>query len=109
VARGTLENTIIGSNTKLDDHVHIAHNCELGMSCIVTACAELSGGVVLGGNNWIGPNASIIQKVNVEKDAFIGIGAVVTKTVSKGIKVMGLSAMPLKTLAVLKRLVKNES
>lgn len=107
VARGTLDNTIVGNHTKIDDHVHIGHNCNIGINCVITACAELSGGVTLAGNNWIGPNSAIIQKIKIDEDAFVGIGSVVTDSVKNCTKVMGLSAMSLKSLVSLKRLIKN--
>ena len=106
VARGTLDNTIVGKHTKIDDHVHIAHNCNIGINCVITACAALSGGVTLGGSNWIGPNSAIIQKIKIHENAFVGIGSVVTESIKTRSKVMGLSAMPLKSLVSLKRLIK---
>lgn len=81
VARGALGDTIIKENTKTDNLVHIAHNCVVGERVLITACAELSGGVVLGADTWIGPNSSIIQKINVGEGALVGLGAVVTKDV----------------------------
>ena len=107
VARGTLDNTIVGNHTKIDDHVHIGHNCNIGINCVITACAELSGGVTLAGNNWIGPNSAIIQKIKIDENAFVGIGSVVTESVKSCAKVMGLPAMPLKSLVSLKRIIKN--
>jgi UDP-3-O-[3-hydroxymyristoyl] glucosamine N-acyltransferase len=106
VARGTLDNTIVGKHTKIDDHVHIAHNCNIGINCVITACAALSGGVTLEGSNWIGPNSAIIQKIKIHENAFVGIGSVVTESIKTRSKVMGLSAMPLKSLVSLKRLIK---
>ena len=109
VANGTLDDTIVGKNTKIDDHVHVAHNCNIGMNCVITACAELSGGVTLAGNNWIGPNSALIQKIKIDENAFVGIGSVVTESVKSCAKVMGLPAMPLKSLVSLKRIIKNGS
>lgn len=81
VARGTLSNTIVESYVKTDNLVHIAHNCIIGKSTLVTASAQFSGGVVVGKNVWIGPNSSIIQKITIGDNALIGLGAVVTKNV----------------------------
>lgn len=81
VARGTLSDTIISDFVKTDNLVHIAHNCKIGPSSLITACAELSGGVVLGKEVWIGPNASIMQKVSIGDGALVGLGAVVTKSI----------------------------
>ncbi|CDL84451.1 UDP-3-O-(3-hydroxymyristoyl)glucosamine N-acyltransferase [Xenorhabdus cabanillasii] len=81
IARGTLSNTIIGDHVKIDNLVHIAHNCHIGKGTFITACAEISGGVTIGNNSWIGPNTSIIQKKNIGDNSLIGIGAVLTKDV----------------------------
>lgn len=95
VCRGTLADTIILDHAKIDDHVHIAHNCKIGMGAMVVACAEVSGGVVLGDRSWVGPNASIIQKRTIGDDALIGIGANVVRDVAAGTTVAGNPAKPL--------------
>lgn len=79
VCSGTITPTEIGEYTKIDDHVHIAHNCKLGRNVIVTACAEVSGSVTLEDDVWLGPNSSIIQGVTLGKNSLLGIGAVATK------------------------------
>lgn len=81
VCSGTLSPTRVGDYTKIDDHVHVAHNCQIGRNVIITACAEVSGSVVLEDNVWIGPNASIIQGLTLGKDALLGIGAVAVKSI----------------------------
>ena len=103
IARGTLDNTVIGSHTKIDDHVHIAHNCIIGKNCIITACAELSGSVTIGENCWIGPNSSIIQKVKIGSNVTVGIGSVVTSDVEANKKVMGLEGLELRNLLKIKK------
>lgn len=84
IVRGTLSDTTIGNHVKTDNLVHIAHNCEIREGALIIACAEISGGVTVGKNAWVGPNASIIQKVQIGEGALVGIGAVVTKDVDAG-------------------------
>ena len=79
VCSGTVEPTRVGNYVKTDDHVHIAHNCRVGDNSILTACAELSGSVILGEDVWLGPNCSVNNGVEIADRAFIGLGAVVTK------------------------------
>lgn len=105
IARGTLDNTVIYDDVKIDDQVHIAHNCIIGPRTIITSSAELSGGVVLEGDNWVGPNSSIIQKIFVGKNATIGIGAVVNSDVPQRGVVMGVPAMTLRALAKLRKMI----
>ena len=38
----TLSDTVIQDHVKTDNLVHIAHNCSVGASCLIAACAELS-------------------------------------------------------------------
>ncbi|WP_152424265.1 LpxD N-terminal domain-containing protein [Leucobacter sp. UCD-THU] len=81
VCSGTIAPTVVGDYTKIDDHVHIAHNCRIGRNVIITACAEISGSVVIEDEVWIGPNASVIQGLTLGKDSLLGIGAVAVKSV----------------------------
>lgn len=105
VARGTLSDTVIESFVKIDDQVHIAHNCVIGEKTIITACAELSGSVKVGERCWIGPNVSIMQKVNIGDEALVGIGAVVTKDIKSKKKFMGLESFELKELLKIKKTI----
>lgn len=82
IARGTLSNTLIQNNVKIDNLVHIAHNCIIGEGAFIIACAEISGGVTVGKNAWIGPNSSIMQKISIGENALVGLGAVVTKPIA---------------------------
>ncbi|NKB31980.1 MAG: UDP-3-O-(3-hydroxymyristoyl)glucosamine N-acyltransferase [Pseudomonadales bacterium] len=89
VVRGTLGDTILGKQVKTDNLVHIAHNCNVGEGTLITACAELSGGVEIGKNAWIAPNTSVKQKIVIGEEALIGIGAVVTRDVESSAVVAG--------------------
>ena len=86
---GALKNTIIKSFVKTDDHVHIAHNCFIGEKTLITACAEISGSVTIGERCWLGPNCSIMNKIAVGDDSFIGLGAVVLQDVLPGSVMVG--------------------
>lgn len=71
VDRGALDDTRIGSGTKLDNLVHIGHNCQIGKHVVMAAQVGLSGGVtvddyaVLGGQAGIGEGAHIGAKVQL--------------------------------------------
>ena len=81
IARGTLSNTVIDDFVKIDNLVHVAHNCHIKKGAFIIACAELSGGVVIGENAWIAPNSCTHQKITIGDNSLIGLGAVVTKNV----------------------------
>jgi UDP-3-O-[3-hydroxymyristoyl] glucosamine N-acyltransferase LpxD len=95
VCRGTLGDTVLRSGCKIDDHVHIAHNIDVGEDAFVIACAEVSGGVKIGPRAWIAPNATILNQLTIGSDAVVGLGAVVVKSVHDGVVVVGNPAKPL--------------
>lgn len=95
VCRGTLSHTIIEDDVKIDDHVQVSHNCLIRRGAMVVACAQLSGGVELGEYSWIGPNASVLQKLTIGQNAFVGLGANVLRPVAPGDKVAGYPARSL--------------
>ncbi|WP_298682315.1 UDP-3-O-(3-hydroxymyristoyl)glucosamine N-acyltransferase [uncultured Thiothrix sp.] len=81
IARGTLSDTIIEDHVKIDNLVHIAHNCLIKKGAFIIACAELSGGVIVGENAWVAPNSCTHQKINIGANSLIGLGAVITKDI----------------------------
>jgi acyl-[acyl carrier protein]--UDP-N-acetylglucosamine O-acyltransferase len=89
IDRGTLSNTTIGDDTKLDNMVHVAHNCKIGQRVLVTACVEMSGGVTVEDDVWIGPNVSLMDQITLAQHTFIGIGTVVTKSSNPGEVIVG--------------------
>jgi len=81
ICRGTIDPTIIGSNTKTDDHVHIAHNCEIGEACLFTASSCLGGSVKTGKNCWFGLNSTVMNGLNLGSHVMIGTQTNVIKNV----------------------------
>ena len=89
IARGTLKNTVIHSHVKIDNLVHIAHNCIIGSKTMVIACAEVSGSSVVGEGCWLGVGCSTMQKIRIGHNSLVGVGSVVLKDVEAGSVVAG--------------------
>lgn len=79
IDRGTLGNTRIGANSKIDNLVHVAHNVQLGKNCLVIANVLIGGSTVLGDNCWIAPSATLRDGLKIVSGVTIGMGALVTK------------------------------
>lgn len=50
IDRATTGSTLIGKGTKIDNLVHIGHNCVLGENCLVVAQTGLAGSTIVGHN-----------------------------------------------------------
>ena len=115
VDRGALEETRIRRGTKIDNLVHVGHNCDLGEDVVIAAQTGLSGsivienGVVLGGQVGIGEHARIGEGVMLG-----GQGGVLPNKIlrGRGVAFWGTPAQPLrqylKQLATLARLAKKD-
>jgi UDP-3-O-[3-hydroxymyristoyl] glucosamine N-acyltransferase len=115
IDRGALDETRIRRGSKIDNLVHIGHNCQIGENVVIAAQTGLSGsivienGVVLGGQVGIGEHARIEEGVMLG-----GQGGVLPNKVlrGKGVAFWGTPAQPLreylKQLATLARLAKRD-
>ncbi len=77
IDRGAFSNTIIGSNTKINNLCHIAHNVVIGNTTIITAQVNISGSTIIGNNVWIAPNSTLIGHQKIGDNVLIGAGSVV--------------------------------
>ena len=89
IDRGTIEDTVLEDYVKVDNLVHIAHNCHVGEGAFVIATSILCGGVQIGPRAWIAPNSSLKEHVSVGADAVVGLAAVVLRDVPDGAVVFG--------------------
>lgn len=98
IPRGTLDDTIISDHVKIDDQVHLAHNCQVGKNTLITACAEISGSTKIGENCWLAPNCTIMNKLSIGNNVVVGIGALIISDLPDNTKHMGLEALELKKI-----------
>lgn len=94
VDRGALGWTRISRGTKIDNLVHVGHNVRIGEDCVITAQSLIAGSTKIGSRCWIAPCACIREWIEIGEGAFVGLGAVVTKSVAPGEIVMGVPARP---------------
>jgi UDP-3-O-[3-hydroxymyristoyl] glucosamine N-acyltransferase len=113
IDRATLGATVIGDGTKLDNMVHIGHNCSIGRHVVIAAQTGLAGGVSIGDYAVVGGQVGVGDKARIESKAIIGSGAgiLTSKIVRAGEPVWGTPARPLRQyleqLATLARLSKH--
>jgi UDP-3-O-[3-hydroxymyristoyl] glucosamine N-acyltransferase len=115
IDRGALDVTRIARGTKIDNLVHIGHNCLIGEDVVIAAQTGLSGSAVLERGVVVAGQVGIADHVRVEAGAILGAqcGVPSKKVIrGKGMVFWGTPARPiqqyLKELAVLARLAKKK-
>jgi len=98
IDRAALGVTWIGEGTKLDNMVHVAHNCRIGRHVVIAAQTGFSGGVIVEDYAVIGGQVGIGDKARIETRAVLGSGCgiLTSKIVRAGQVVWGTPARPLK-------------
>ena len=96
IDRGSIDDTVIGKNTYLDNQVHVAHNVKIGKNCMIAGQVGFAGSTILGNNVSIGGQAGISGHLRIGNNVRIGGGSGVVKDIPDNTTVMGYPAVPLK-------------
>jgi UDP-3-O-[3-hydroxymyristoyl] glucosamine N-acyltransferase len=97
IDRGSLDDTRIAEGVKLDNLVHIGHNCQIGAHTVIAAQAGFSGSCMVGRNVVIGGQAGFGERCELEDRTVIGgqSGVLGEKTIRSGQTVWGTPARSL--------------
>ncbi len=96
IDRGTIENTIVGDNTKIDDLVMIGHNCRIGKGCLIVSQVGIAGSCVIGDRVVIAGQAGLADHISIGEDSLIAAQSGVTKSFPAKSIVVGAPAVPRK-------------
>jgi UDP-3-O-[3-hydroxymyristoyl] glucosamine N-acyltransferase len=99
IDRGALGETRIGRGTKIDNLVHIGHNCVIGKNVVIAAQTGISGSSVVEDGAILGGQVGIGEHATVGKGVILGGGAGVLsgkKMRGEGEVFWGRPARPLK-------------
>lgn len=109
VASGTLGPTVLRRGVKIDDQVHIAHNCEIGEGTVIAAQTGIAGSVIVGRHVLMGGQVGVADHVRIGDGARIAAKSGVIGDIAPGATVAGYPAVDrqrwLRGLAEIYRLV----
>ena len=81
IDRGSVDDTVIGKNSYLDNQVHVAHNVKIGANCMIAGQVGFAGSSTIGNNVSIGGQAGISGHLTVGNNVKIGGGSGVVKDI----------------------------
>jgi UDP-3-O-[3-hydroxymyristoyl] glucosamine N-acyltransferase len=94
VDRAALDATIIGTGTKLDNLIHIAHNVRIGKNCLIMAQAGIAGSTAVGNNAIIGGQAGISDHITIGDNAIVMAKTGIMSDLGAGKVVFGHTGRP---------------
>jgi UDP-3-O-[3-hydroxymyristoyl] glucosamine N-acyltransferase len=96
IDRAKFDNTIIGTGTKIDNLVQIAHNVVIGKCCLIAALSGLGGSCRLGNGVVLGGQVGVKDNIEIGDGATIAGQSGVTQDVAAGQSLFGTPAFEMK-------------
>ena len=94
---GTIRSTRIGDGTKIDNQVHVAHNCEVGRDCLFAGQVGIAGSVKIGDNVILGGQVGVVDNIFIGDGVVAGGGTVILSNAPAGRVLLGYPAMKMDT------------
>ncbi len=86
--------TTVGDRTKIDNQVHIAHNCVIGSDALICGRTTLGGSASVGDNAMVGGAVVINDHARIGSNTRVAGSSVVMDEVPDGETYAGVPAMP---------------
>jgi UDP-3-O-[3-hydroxymyristoyl] glucosamine N-acyltransferase len=112
IDRGSVQDTVIGTGSMIDNLVQIGHNVVLGKCCILAGQVGISGSTQLEDFVMVGGQGGLAGHLRIGRHAQIAAKSGVMRNVPAGAVVCGSPAVPIgqfmRQTAVLQRLAKKK-
>jgi len=97
IDRATITQTRIGKGTKIDNLVHIAHNCDIGRYCFITAGFAMAGSSKIGDYFMTGGTTSVGDHITIADNVVLAGASVVMSDINTAGQYGGHPLQPMKT------------
>jgi len=94
IDRATFGITRIGTGTKIDNQVQIAHNCQIGRHNVIAALCGIAGSVVTGDYVFMGGQVGVVDHCRIGDRTQVGAKSGIHKDIPADQRVLGAPAIP---------------
>jgi UDP-3-O-[3-hydroxymyristoyl] glucosamine N-acyltransferase len=92
ISRATMGSTLIKKGTKIDNLVHIAHNCKIGENCAITGLVAIAGSTELKDHVSIGGTSGVNDHITIGENTVVMGRSGVTKNIPANSVISGFPA-----------------
>lgn len=94
IDRATTGSTVIGHGTKIDNLVHIGHNCKIGPNNLLVAQTGISGSTVVGHNVTFGGQVGTVGHIHIGANSVFAARTGIIGNMPEGVFCAGFPAQP---------------
>ena len=94
IDRATIGSTVIGRGTKIDNLVHIGHNCKIGPGNLIVAQTGISGSTTSGPNVTFGGQTGTVGHINIGGNSVFAARSGIIGNTPEGVFYAGFPARP---------------
>ena len=94
IDRATTGSTIIGQGTKIDNLVHIGHNCHIGANNLIVAQTGISGSTNVGHNVTFGGQVGTVGHIDIGANSVFAARSGIIGNTPEGVFYAGFPAKP---------------
>lgn len=92
IDRGSIDDTVIGPGTKIDNLVQIGHNCRIGARCLIAGQAGIAGSTHVEDDVFLAGQAGLADHVTIGRGARVTVQGGVIGDIEPGATVSGYPA-----------------
>jgi UDP-3-O-[3-hydroxymyristoyl] glucosamine N-acyltransferase len=92
IDRGSVDDTVIGPGTKIDNLVQIGHNCRIGARCLIAGQAGIAGSTHVEDDVFLAGQAGLADHVTIGRGARVTVQGGVIGDIEPGATVSGYPA-----------------
>ena len=82
IDRGTMGDTVIEDDVKIDNQVQVAHNCRIGAHTVIAGCVGIAGSAIIGRYCQLGGAAMIHGHITLCDRVVVSAGTLISRSIN---------------------------